>query len=121
MQNNNEKKGEFQRLIRATKYSFDGLYATLQNEAAFRTEVILIIFLAPLASWLGKTGVERALMVGSLLLVLVVEVVNSSIEAVVDRVGTEHHTLAGRAKDMGSAAVFLALVNVVMVWLLVLL
>lgn len=120
MQKNNENKNEFQRLIRATKYSLAGLHAALQNEAAFRLEVILIIFLAPLGSWMGETNVERALMVGSLLLVLIVETINSSIEAVVDRVGMEHHTLAGRAKDMGSAAVFLALVNVAMVWLLIL-
>ncbi|MEO5573387.1 MAG: diacylglycerol kinase [Gammaproteobacteria bacterium] len=116
----NGSKNEIQRLINATRYSLAGFNAALQNEAAFRLEVILVVILAPLASWLGDTGVERALLVGSLLLVLIVEILNSSIEAAVDRISTEHHTLAGRAKDMGSAAVFLSLVNVVMIWLLVL-
>lgn len=120
MQNNGENNNEWQRLLRATRYSLAGLNAALKNEAAFRLEVILVVFLAPLASWLGDTGVERALMVGSLLLVLAVEIINSSIEAVVDRVGLEHHILAGRAKDMASAAVFIALINVVMIWVLVL-
>ncbi len=116
----NESKNEIQRLLNAARYSFAGINATLQNEAAFRLEVILVVILAPLASWLGNTGAERALLVGSLLLVLIVEILNSSIEAAVDRIGTEHHALAGRAKDMGSAAVFLSLVNAVMIWLLVL-
>lgn len=120
MQENNENTNEIQRLAQGMKCSLAGLNAALQNEAAFRLEVVLVVVLAPLGSWLAKTGAERALLVGSLLLVLIVEIINSSIEATVDRIGTEHHILAGRAKDMGSAAVFLSLVNAVMIWLLVL-
>ncbi|MHB1463477.1 MAG: diacylglycerol kinase, partial [Armatimonadota bacterium] len=97
-----------------------GLKATLKHEKAFQQELGLCLVLAPLALWLGKTGVEKSLLLGSLMLVLIVEILNSAIEAVVDRFGGEHHTLSGRAKDMGSAAVFLALANVALVWLLVL-
>jgi diacylglycerol kinase (ATP) len=97
-----------------------GLRAALQNEAAFRQEAALCAVLTPLALWFGGTGVERALLVGSLALVLVAELLNSAVEAVVDRIGLEHHQLSGRAKDIGSAAVFISLVNVVAVWLLVL-
>ncbi len=75
--------------------------------------------LAPLGLWLGDNAPERALLVGSLFLVLIVEVVNSSIEAAIDRIGTEHHTLSGRAKDMGSAAVFLALINAALIWVMI--
>jgi len=89
------------------------------SEAAFRQELLLVALLTPLALWLGKSGVERALLCGSLMLVLIVEVLNSAIEAAIDRFGGEHHPLSGRAKDMGSAAVFLTLVNVGVVWLLV--
>ena len=85
-------------------------------ESSFRLEVYLFVVLAPVATWLGQDGVERALLVGSLLLVLIVEVLNSALEAVVDRWGPEHHELAGRAKDMGSAAVFLADINVLVCW-----
>lgn len=104
------------RLINATGYSIAGLRAAWNNEAAFRQELILALFLFPVGIGLGEGGVERALLIGALLLVLVVEVLNSGLEAVVDRIGPEHHHLAGRAKDMGSAAVFLALANVVLVW-----
>jgi diacylglycerol kinase (ATP) len=97
-----------------------GLRATWQLESSFRLEVYLFLVLAPLGLWLGDNGVERALLVGVLILVLVVEVLNSALEAVVDRWGSEHHDLAGRAKDMGSAAVFLADMNVLACWGLVL-
>lgn len=107
---------EIQRLIRAGGYSIAGLKAAYQNEAAFRLETGLFVILAPLGLWLGDNALERALLAGSLFLVLIVEVINSSIEAAIDRIGTEHHTLSGRAKDMGSAAVFLALVNAVLIW-----
>ena len=96
--------------------SMQGQRATWAVESSFRLEVYLFVVLAPLAAWLGQTGVERALLVGSLLLVLTVEVLNSALEAVVDRWGPEHHELAGRAKDMGSAAVFLADINVLVCW-----
>lgn len=93
-----------------------GLKAAWQFEEAFRLELFALIVMLPAALWLGGSGIERALLVGSLLLVLIVELINSAVEAVVDRVGIEHHTLAGRAKDIGSAAVFMALVNVLVVW-----
>jgi len=109
------------RVWRAAGYSMAGLRAALTTEAAFKQEALLFVVLAPVALWLGETGVERALLLGSLVLVLIVELLNTGIEVLVDRVGTEQHALSGRAKDIGSAAVFLSLVNVVAVWLLVLL
>ncbi|MEW6352717.1 MAG: diacylglycerol kinase [Pseudomonadota bacterium] len=111
---------EIRRISRATGYSLAGIRAAWRNEAAFRLEAMLFIILAPLGMWLGDSGLERVFLVGSLLLVLIVEIINSSIEAAIDRIGLEHHALSGRAKDMGSGAVFLALLNVVMVWILVL-
>jgi diacylglycerol kinase (ATP) len=104
------------RAWQAFLWSMQGLRATWAVESSFRLEVYLFVVLAPLATWLGQTGVERALLVGSMLLVLTVEVLNSALEAVVDRWGPEHHELAGRAKDMGSAAVFLADINVLVCW-----
>ena len=109
------------RILKAARCSMDGLTATLRNEAAFRQEVLLFVVMAPIGIWLGSTGVERALLVGSLIIVLIVELLNSAVEAVVDRIGMERHKLSGYAKDMGSAAVFLSLVNVFIVWVLVLL
>lgn len=108
------------RLRNAFGWSMAGLGAALKHEKAFQQELGLCLILAPLALWLGDTGVEKALLLGSLLLVLIVEIINSAIEAVVDRFGGEHHILSGRAKDMGSAAVFLALANVALTWILVL-
>jgi len=104
------------RLINALRWSFKGFDSAYRNEEAFRQEVILLVVLAPLGLWLGDSGVERALLVGSLLIVLIIELLNSAIENLVDRVGEEHHKLSGRAKDQGSAAVFLSLVLVVLVW-----
>ncbi len=106
-------------MITASGYSVAGLKAAFKHEAAFRQELALLLMLVPLALWLGDNGVERALLIGSLLLVLIVELVNSAIEAVVDRFGGELHALSGRAKDIASAAVFIALINVFVVWLLV--
>jgi diacylglycerol kinase (ATP) len=114
-------KTGLQRLINATRYSFDGLAAAARHEDAFRQELILSAVLVPLGVWLGNDGVERALLVGSVLLVLVVELLNSAVEATVDRVSLEDHRLAKRAKDIGSAAVMMSLVTVGAVWLLVLL
>lgn len=108
------------RIMRAAGYSFMGLRAALRKEAAFRQEVILFIVLAPLGAWLGENGIERSLLIGSLLIVLIVELLNSSVEAAVDRISKKHHKLSGRAKDMGSAAVTLALLMAFMVWMLVL-
>ena len=107
-------------VLKAFGYSLKGLRAALRHEEAFRLELIAVVVLLPAALWLGTGGIERALLVGSLLVVLIVELVNSAVEAVVDRVGTESHELAGRAKDIGSAAVFMALVNVAVTWGLVL-
>ena len=108
------------RVIHARGYTWAGLKAAFKYEAAFRQELFLCIALAPVALWVAHTGIERALLIGSLLLVLMVELLNSAVEAVVDRISDEHHELAGRAKDMGSAAVFVSLVNVVVIWALVL-
>ncbi len=108
------------RVWRAAAYSFAGLRAAVREEAAFRQELALFIVLAPLGLWLGQSGLERALLVGSLMLVLITELLNSALEAVVNRVGSEPHPLSGMAKDMGSAAVFLAMMLVVIVWGLIL-
>jgi diacylglycerol kinase (ATP) len=105
---------------RAMTWSLKGLAAAWKLESSFRLEVYLFVLLAPLGLWLGDAGVERAILVGCLMLVLIVEVVNSAVEAVVDRFGSEWHELAGRAKDMGSAAVFLCDLNVLMCWGLIL-
>jgi diacylglycerol kinase (ATP) len=88
----------------------------MNHEAAFRQEIIVFFILAPLGWWLGADGVERSLLVGSLVLVPIIELLNSSVEATVDRIGKERHELSGRAKDMGSAAVLLSLLLVVFVW-----
>ncbi len=107
------------RVINAFFFSMKGLRAAYVNEAAFRQELMLSIFLIPAALWLGETGLEKALLTSTVLLVLIVELINSGIEAVVDRFGGEHHELSGMAKDVGSAAVFIALANVVLVWVLI--
>ncbi len=104
------------RILLATRYSLAGFKAAFVNEAAFRQELLLVVVLIPLALWLAHTGTERALMIGSLFLVLIVELLNSGIEAAIDRFGGEHHPLSGRAKDLGSAAVMLSLINVGVVW-----
>jgi diacylglycerol kinase (ATP) len=114
-------KTGLQRLWNALFYSADGLKAAYRHEDAFRQEVWLAIVLIPTALMLPVSGIGRALMIASVLLVLIVELVNSAIEAVVDRVSLEQHNLAKRAKDIGSAAVLITLVNVVATWLLVLL
>lgn len=109
------------RLYRAFGWSMSGLKATFVHEAAFRQELLLCLVLTPLAFYLGRTGIERSLLLGSLFLILIVELLNSAVETVVDRIGEEEHDLAGRAKDMGSAAVFVSLVNAGIIWLLVIL
>ena len=104
------------RLFNALGYSRDGIAAAWKNEAAFREEVILAAVAIPLAFYLGKTGVERALLVGSIVFILIVEILNSAVEAVVDKASPEKHDLAKRAKDMGSAAVLLALLLAGGIW-----
>ena len=108
------------RILLATKWSLQGLRAAWLNESSFRLEVYLLVVLGPLALKLGANGIERTLLLGSCLLVLAAELLNSAIEAVIERYGGEHHELAGRAKDMGSAAVFVLMLNVVLTWILVL-
>ncbi|KPK50226.1 MAG: diacylglycerol kinase [Acidithiobacillales bacterium SM23_46] len=104
------------RIPRAGAHSARGFSAAMNHEAAFRQEIIVFFILAPLGWWLGADGVERSLLVGSLVLVPIIELLNSSVEATVDRIGKERHELSGRAKDMGSAAVLLSLLLVVFVW-----
>jgi len=118
-----EFKGKtgLRRILNATRYSLEGLAAAARHEDAFRQELMLVVVFAPLGLWLGKTGVERALLVGCLLLVLIVELLNSAVEATVDRVSLDQHPLAKRAKDLGSAAVMLSLLLAGVTWLLVLL
>lgn len=110
---------DLKRVWRAAGYSIKGLRA-VWREPAFRQELLLFALLAPLGAWLGGNGVERSLLIGSLVLVLIVELLNSAIEAAVDRAGKRPHELAGRAKDMGSAAVLLAIGLALLVWGLVL-
>ena len=108
------------RMVMASQWSLQGLRAAWLHESSFRLEVYLFLLLGPLGWWLGQGGVERALLIGSCLLVLAMELMNSAMEAVIERFGAEQHELAGRAKDMGSAAVFVLMLNVVLVWALVL-
>jgi diacylglycerol kinase (ATP) len=104
------------RIIRATRFSAQGLASAWKHEAAFRQELVLVLLMTPIAFWLGRSVIEVALLIAVLLLVLIVELFNSAIEAAIDRHGDEHHELSGRAKDMGSAAVFVVLVIVGVVW-----
>jgi diacylglycerol kinase (ATP) len=108
------------RLLRAFGYSFQGFRHTWREEAAFRQEVALALIIVPAGLYFGRSGIERAMLVSPMLLILVVEILNSAVEAVVDRSGTERHHLAGMAKDMGSAAVMLSFVLLGTVWLLIL-
>ena len=107
-------------LVSATGYSLAGLRAAFRHEQAFRLEVLVLAFLIPAGLWLGKTGVQRALLIGSWCTVIVVELLNSAIEVVVDRLWPERNALAGRVKDICSAAVFSAIILSIAVWLLVL-
>lgn len=108
------------RIVKAFGYSLNGLAAAWKHEAAFRQEVVLAAIGLPLAFWLGENGIERALLAASLLVLLFVELLNSAIEAVVDKTSPEFHELAGRAKDAGSAAVLVALITAAIVWVCIL-
>ncbi len=110
----------WKKLVTATGFSLAGLRAAYRHEQAFRLEFLVLVFVVPLGLWLGETGVQRALLIGSWCLVLIVELLNSAMEVLVDRLWPERNELAGRAKDMGSAAVFCAIVLSATVWLLVL-
>ena len=109
-----------QRIVNATRYSIDGIAAAWRHEPAFREEIVAAAILVPLALALDVSGIGKALMIGSVMLVLIVEVLNSAVEATIDHISLERHPLAGRAKDLGSAAVMLSLANLVIVWGLVL-
>ncbi len=104
------------RIFRATIYSAQGLAHAWRHEAAFRQELVLTVLLVPVALWLGQNTVERVLLIACCLLVLIVELLNSAIEATVDRFGAEHNELSGRAKDLGSAAVMMSLLLVPLIW-----
>lgn len=112
--------GPIEHLINATRYSVKGLRYAWANEAAFRYEIYVLVVALPAAWFVGKGAVERALMIGSVLLVVVVELINSAIETTVDRVSKDHHELSGHAKDLASAAVFVSIVLAATVWLILL-
>ena len=103
-------------LVHSTRYSLKGFKAAFANEAAFRQEAVLCLLLLPLAWWVGETPVEWLLLISSCVGVLIVELLNSAVETVVDRIGPEHHVLSGRAKDIGSAAVMLSLIMAGLTW-----
>jgi len=121
MESPHKGKTGLKRLLNAFRYSCSGIKEAYRNEDAFRQETLLAAILLPLAFWLDATAVGRALMIGSVLLLLIVELLNSAIEATVDRISLDDHRLAKRAKDIGSAAVLITIVNLILVWLLVLL
>jgi diacylglycerol kinase (ATP) len=112
--------GGLERILRAFGYSFRGYAACFRYEAAFRQELLAGLFIIPLGVWLGESGVEKALLAGSWLLVMVVELLNSAVEATVDRFGPDRHDLSGRAKDLGSAAVLTSIMFATLVWGLIL-
>jgi diacylglycerol kinase (ATP) len=115
-----DKPRGLERLLRAFANSCKGFAGAFREEAAFRQELALALVVLPLGLWLGRGGVQKALLVAPMLLILVVELLNSAIEAAIDRIGLEHNRLSGLAKDIGSAAVFLSFVLLVTVWVLVL-
>lgn len=120
MESPHKGKTGFTRLWNALGYSMAGFRAAYKHEDAFRQEIHLAAVLIPLALWLPATHIGKALMIGSVLLVIIIELLNSAIEATVDRISLENHDLAKRAKDIGSSAVLVSLINVVIVWGLVL-
>jgi diacylglycerol kinase (ATP) len=117
----NQNSTGWRRLWNATGYSIAGFKAAWRNEAAFRQELVIVLILLPTAFWLGENFTQRALLIFSLLAVLMVELLNSAIESVVDRIGSEPNELSGRAKDLGSAAVMISLIAAGVVWGLVVL
>lgn len=120
MESPHKGKTGFRRLINAFRYSCDGLREAYRNEDAFRQEILLALVLLPIAFWLEPSMLGRALMIGCIFLVIIVELLNSAIEATVDRISLDDHNLAKRAKDIGSAAVLISLLNLSVVWILVL-
>ena len=120
MKNPYKGKTGLRRLVNAFGYSIAGTLAAFKHEDAFRQEVVLAVVLTPVALYFGETAIHQALMISSLLFIIVVELLNSSIEATVDRISVKHHKLAKRAKDIGSAAVFFSLINAAVIWFLLL-
>lgn len=118
--NKNNSASGATHFIKAFGWSLSGFASALKHETAFRQELFLFLFFTPLGLWLGDNGFERALLLGSLMLVLIVELLNTAVESVVDRISQEMHPLSGRAKDVGSAAVFISLLNVGIIWILIL-
>lgn len=114
-----EKNTGLRRVVMALWYSFKGLVATYRHESAFRQELWLVVFMSPVAFWIGDSLLESTILIGTLFLVLIVELLNSALESIVDRIGFEHNELAGRAKDQGSAAVLLSLVLALIIWLVI--
>lgn len=114
-----ENKANFQHIVRAAGYSMRGLKSAYLHEAAFRQEIWTAAVLIPLGLFLGETAVEKILLIGTVFLVLIAELINSAVESVVDRIGPEFHELSGRAKDIGSAAVFMAMLLVIVTWSLI--
>jgi diacylglycerol kinase (ATP) len=115
----NSNTSGIRRIINAFHYTFAGFRAAWINEAAFREEIIIAIFVVPLGLWLGNSGTQRAILVGIYFLIPLAELLNSAIEAIVDRMGLERHELSGRAKDLGSAAVFLSICIALIVWMII--
>ena len=113
------KESVLRHIGKAFIWSATGIKSAWRNELAFRVEAIIIIILIPLGFWLGKSAAEQALLIASCLLILIIELLNSAIEAVVDRIGPERHELSGRAKDMGSAAAFFAMLTAGIIWALI--
>ena len=111
-----ENENIIRHIRNAVIYSWAGLKAAWNNEMAFRTEIIVILFMLPIGIWIGETAVQWALLIGSSLLILITELLNSAVEKVVDRIGTEHHILSKQAKDLGSAAAAVSMLTAVVVW-----
>lgn len=110
------KRKGIPRLMAAARYSLAGLRAAFASEEAFRLEVLVLVVGTPLALWMGESAVEKVLLIGSLLLLMIVELLNTAVEVLVNRIGPDYHELSGKAKDIGSAAVFVAMAMVAMVW-----
>ncbi|MFT6791258.1 MAG: diacylglycerol kinase (ATP) [Cellvibrionaceae bacterium] len=115
----NQHKNHVKRLFKATGYSIAGLKSTYQHEQAFRLEIYIFVIVTPLAIWLSQTALELVLLMGSWLFVMIVELINSAIEAIVDRIGVEKNELSGRAKDIGSAAVMVSVLLSLSIWIAV--
>ncbi len=112
-----KSKGGFGRLFKALRYSAQGLAAAFRHEAAFRQELLLVVVLIPVALWIGRSIGEMLLLIGALFFILIVELLNSALEALADTITLEHHPMIGRAKDLGSAAVMLSILFCALVWL----